>query len=229
MKYSIGRILKSLLNACFVALFAGLVLFLSSGRPDWLMAYVFIGANLINSFLMALIPDPELIAERARTKNKEGIKKWDLIFVNLLGWVCPTALLITAGLDKRFGWSVPMPVLFQVFALFIGLAGLLLADWAMLSNKFFSSFVRIQKERGHTVVTTGPYQVLRHPGYAGGLIFNMATPLILGTMWAFIPAVFLSAVTIFRTMLEDKTLHEELPGYREYAQKVPYRLFPYLW
>lgn len=229
MKYSIGRVLKSLLNACFIALFGGLVLFISSGRIDWLMAWIFIGANLVNSFVMAVIPDPELISERARASSREGIKKWDFIFVNLMGWVCPTALLITAGLDKRFGWSPQTPLLLQVFALVIGLSGLILADWAMLSNKFFSSFVRIQEDRGHTVVTTGPYQVVRHPGYAGGLIFNLTMPLILGTLWAFVPAVLLMAVTIGRTVLEDRTLQEELPGYREYAQQVRFRLVPYLW
>lgn len=229
MKFSIGRVLKSLLNACFMTLLGGLVLFISSGRIDWLMAWIFIGANLVNSFVMAVIPNPDLIAERALARSREGIKKWDFIFVNLLSWVCPTALLITAGLDKRFGWSPQMPLMLQVFALIIGLSGLLLADWAMLSNKFFSSFVRIQKDRGHTVVTTGPYQVVRHPGYTGGLLFNLTIPLIFGTLWAFAPAVLLMAVTIVRTFLEDKTLLEELPGYREYTQQVRFRLLPYLW
>jgi len=107
--------------------------------------------------------------------------------------------------------------------------GATLMAWAMQSNKFFSSVVRIQKDRGHTVVTGGPYRFIRHPGYAGMSGFMLATPLILNSRWAFAPAVATAAVTVLRTMLEDRTLRRELENYADYACEVRYRLLPAVW
>jgi protein-S-isoprenylcysteine O-methyltransferase Ste14 len=98
-----------------------------------------------------------------------------------------------------------------------------------MSNKFFSATVRIQKERGHTVVTGGPYQYIRHPGYAGGVMSDLATPVMLGSLWALIPAVLTGCLLVVRTALEDKTLKNELIGYKEYARQVRYRLLPGVW
>jgi protein-S-isoprenylcysteine O-methyltransferase Ste14 len=99
----------------------------------------------------------------------------------------------------------------------------------MRSNQFFSSVVRIQKDRGHTVVQDGPYRFVRHPGYAGMTAFTLATPLILGSYWAFVPAAITAAVTVLRTSMEDRTLHNELAGYPDYARRVPHRLLPAIW
>ncbi|MBC7224324.1 MAG: isoprenylcysteine carboxylmethyltransferase family protein, partial [Anaerolineae bacterium] len=108
-------------------------------------------------------------------------------------------------------------------------AGLGLATWAMASNPFFSAFVRIQRERGHRVVADGPYRYVRHPGYLGAIVFQMAIPLALGSLWALLPSGVAAALYVARTVLEDRTLQEELAGYREYAQKVRHRLLPGLW
>ena len=105
------------------------------------------------------------------------------------------------------------------------LAAALIA-WAMRSNTFFSSIVRIQKDRGHVVVTSGPYRLIRHPGCAGMSAFTLATPLILNSRWAFAPA---AAITVLRTALEDRTLHKELDGYADYARRVRHRLLPAVW
>ena len=107
--------------------------------------------------------------------------------------------------------------------------GHFLLTWSMMTNSFFSAVFRIQKDRGHAVVTTGPYQYVRHPGYVGIIAFGLATPLMLGTLWAFIPALFMLCISVVRTTLEDRTLREELQGYKEYATQVPYRLLPGVW
>ena len=108
------------------------------------------------------------------------------------------------------------------------LAAALIA-WAMRSNKFFSSVVRIQKDRGHVVIASGPYRFIRHPGYTGMAAFTLVTPLILNSRWAFVPAVITAAMTVLRTVLEDRTLHNELDGYADYARRVKYRLVPAIW
>jgi len=191
------------------------------------MAWVYIGIVVVGSTIAALIIDPELIAERSQFK--EGIKGWDIVLATLMARVIPLATLIVTGLDVRFGWSTQIPLALQIAALAIMVLGLLWANWAMVSNKFFSAVVRIQRDRGHTVVSSGPYRVVRHPGYAGGIIFNLATPLILNSLWAFIPAVLTVCITVVRTALEDRTLQDELDGYKDYAQRVRYRLLPGVW
>jgi protein-S-isoprenylcysteine O-methyltransferase Ste14 len=114
-------------------------------------------------------------------------------------------------------------------ALGVAILGLLVADWAVVSNKFFSGVVRIQKDRGHTVVTTGPYRYIRHPGYVGTILHHLATPVVLSSLWALIPAGLVICITIIRTAFEDQTLLEELDGYKAYAKRVRYRLLPNLW
>lgn len=98
--------------------------------------------------------------------------------------------------------------------------------WALTENRFFSSVVRIQTERGHVVCDSGPYRFVRHPGYAGNIIPLFGIVLALGSVWTLIPAVVAFIITVIRTVLEDRTLQEELPGYRDYAQRVRYRLMP---
>ena len=114
-------------------------------------------------------------------------------------------------------------------ALIVFVLGMGLFDWAMLSNRFFSGTVRIQEDRGHTVVADGPYRVVRHPGYVGMIVMFVLPPLVLGSLWALIPAGLAALATVIRTALEDKTLQVELPGYAEYAQRTRYRLLPRVW
>ena len=137
--------------------------------------------------------------------------------------------IIIAGLDYRFGWSAPIPLAISLAALLVGLLGFAFSTWALVENRFFSAVVRIQTDRGHSVCSTGPYRFVRHPGYAGGILFYLMTPLILSSWWAFIPALLTTIFTIIRTHLEDKTLQAELDGYEAYARQTRYRLLPGVW
>jgi protein-S-isoprenylcysteine O-methyltransferase Ste14 len=136
---------------------------------------------------------------------------------------------LVAGLDALFGWSPVFSLPAKILALVVILIGYALGSYALIENRFFSGMVRIQTDRGHHVVSSGPYSWIRHPGYAGALLVYLATPLFLDSRWAFIPAVFITVVLIIRTALEDKTLQAELPGYREYAGRVRYRLLLGVW
>jgi len=207
------------------------ILFLSSGRLDWWFAWVYLGIFVIgvgvNSFVLLRI-NPELIAERARQFTPET-KKWDRILATLWGLMSGVVSLMVAGLDVRFGWPPQIPLTVQLIAMLLHMFGSAFAGWALVSNAFFAGTVRIQTERGHTVVSTGPYRFVRHPGYAGWIVSNLAVVIFLGSIWALLPAVIAVVALVARTALEDRTLREELPGYEEYAQRVRYRLVPGIW
>ena len=210
------------------------VLFISAGRWDWGMGWVFVGLFIfttVGSRVLVLRQDPELAAERARSteKGREGVKDWDDLLSPLVALYGPLVIWIVAGLDERYGWSPQISLWVQGVAIIVAVLGSALATWAMLSNTFFSGTVRIQEERGHTVVSGGPYRYVRHPGYLAGILFDVATPLILGSLWALVPAGLTVCAFVVRTALEDRTLQEELDGYREYAQRVRYRLLPGVW
>jgi protein-S-isoprenylcysteine O-methyltransferase Ste14 len=210
--------------------FFGALLFLIAGRLDWLQGWVYLGMNALTQVLSAfiLIPRrPEMLAERSQVRS--GTKKWDRLLAPAILIVGTLALLITAGLDKRFGWSLPLNSGLWWSGLALAFASQMFVLWAMVCNPFFATTVRIQAERGQVVVRQGPYGLIRHPGYAGSLIFNLGIPLVLGSWWAFIPALLTIALTFVRTGLEDGTLLAELPGYKVYAAKVVYRLIPGLW
>jgi protein-S-isoprenylcysteine O-methyltransferase Ste14 len=139
------------------------------------------------------------------------------------------AIYVTAGFDAvRFEWST-MPLWLWPLGLALWLAGYALFTWSMGVNPFFEKTVRIQTERGHRVIDTGPYRFVRHPGYLGFFGWGLSTPLLLGSWWAFLPALLSMVSLVIRTALEDRTLREELAGYREYASKVRYRLIPGIW
>ena len=138
-------------------------------------------------------------------------------------------ILLVAGLDALFDWSPPFSIPAKIIALVIILAGNALGSYALFENRFFSGIVRIQTERGHQVISTGPYRWMRHPGYAGVLLLYLATPIFLDSRWAFLPALFLTVVLLIRTNLEDKALQNELEGYWAYANRVRYRLLPGVW
>jgi protein-S-isoprenylcysteine O-methyltransferase Ste14 len=212
-------------------LFTAALLFGSAGRLDWAMGWALVGvyALWVGGVAVILIPtNPEMLAERAR-RSLEGTKKWDMVILSVVG-VIELVKLIVAGLDMRWGWSPQFPLALQLAGVVVAvLAQDVLLTWSMAANAFFSMTVRIQEERGHTVVTGGPYRYVRHPGYAASILFLLATPLILSSVWAFIPSGISVLLSVVRTALEDKTLLEELDGYEEYAQRVRYRLLPGIW
>ena len=138
-------------------------------------------------------------------------------------------LPLVAGLDALFDWSTASGLPAKILSLAVMLAGYALGSYALIENRFFSGMVRIQADRGHHVVSSGPYRWIRHPGYAGALLAYWATPVFLDAYWAFLPVLFLTVVLVIRTELEDRTLQDELDGYREYARRVRYRLLPGAW
>ncbi|MCI5225010.1 MAG: isoprenylcysteine carboxylmethyltransferase family protein, partial [Candidatus Electrothrix sp. AR4] len=129
-------------------------------------------------------------------------------------------------LDHRFGRSPVFPTGLVLLGFILIAWGYAFAAWALVENRFFSSVVRIQTDRGHLVCDTGPYRLVRHPGYAGNILALAGIVLALGSIWTLIPAMVALIITVIRIMLEDQTLQDELPGYREYAQRVRYRLIP---
>jgi protein-S-isoprenylcysteine O-methyltransferase Ste14 len=138
--------------------------------------------------------------------------------------------LLVAGLDVgRYGWSPPIPSTAQVVALAAFALGNAIGSWAMVRNKYFSTFLRIQSDRGQEVITDGPYRYVRHPEYAGTILASIALPISLGSLWALIPASLGACGFVIRTIYEDKVLMKELGKYREYAQVVPFRLLPGIW
>jgi len=206
------------------------LLFISAGRLDWIGAWVYLAVYVafiaVNAITM-LPRNPDLVAERS-AMNKKDAKGWDKA-VNVLGAVFGLSLLIVAGLDIRYGWSPTYASTIQIIALVFLVLGNAITSWAVASNRFFSAIVRIQRDRGHTVVTGGPYRIVRHPGYSGFVFVALAMPFLVGSLWALVPAVLMIALMIARTWLEDRTLHAELPGYSEYAQHTRYRLLPGVW
>lgn len=223
-----AQILKSFVQIILSLAVTSLSLFGSAGRLNWLNAWILLALNLCASVTTTLLlwRDPELLAER---RNARAGKSWDKPIVFIVVLLGPVATWITAGLDARFYWSEDMGPLAVVAGVVVAVLAVVLIAWAMRSNTFFSSVVRIQKNRGHSVVSSGPYRFVRHPGYTGFSAFTLVTPLILNSWWAFVPAAATVAVTVLRTALEDRTLQNELDGYVDYAHRVKYKLVPTIW
>jgi protein-S-isoprenylcysteine O-methyltransferase Ste14 len=204
-------------------------LFWSAGRIDWWPAWAAIALWLacytaMDIHLLRLNPD--LMAERLTPPK--GAKTWDRAILSILR-LLQLVRYILAGLDQRYGWTSGFPLTAQIAALIVGVLSYALLIWAMASNAFFSQIVRIQSDRGHTVVTNGPYRYVRHPAYVGMLVFELAMPTLLASWWAIIISGLCAILLLLRTTLEDHTLQAELPGYVNYAQQVRYRLVPGIW
>jgi len=215
-------------------LIQAVLLFWSAGRSDWLNARIYIMWLLIYTvvFSIAMIRgNPELLNRRGQAmKALRAIetKNFDRTFFK---FYTPLLLLtpIILGLDAgRFRWS-SMPVALFLTGIFLMIIGHIVFGWAMYSNHYFEGTVQIQKDRGHQVCTAGPYRYVRHPGYLGQILVFIGTPLVLESWWGFIPAGVIVVLFGLRTAWEDRTLREELQGYREYTNHVRYRLFPLVW
>ena len=221
-------VLKRFLPMIFSFMLTAACLFGSAGSFDWPNAWLLLAINFAAGLaaLAVFRQSPDLLAERSNTKAG---KSWDKPIVFCVVLVGPAATWITAGLDVRFQGSQSFGVPWVAFGALAATAAAAFIAWAMRANRFFSSVVRIQSERGHTVVSSGPYGIIRHPGYTGMALFTLLTPLILDSRHAFIPAVITAAICIMRTALEDTTLRGELDGYAEYSAHVKYRLMPFIW
>jgi len=206
-----------------------LILFLSAGKIDYWQGLVYVFIGLIMSVLNYTIlrPDSDLLTER--TKPGEGSKNWDKILLGL-SLLMTISMYTVAGLDSgRYLWSPNFHWSLSLIGIFLTASGQLLFLLAQKQNKFFSSTVRIQTDRNHTVCDTGLYKIVRHPAYLGSIIQLFGFPLLFGSLWSILPAGLLIALHVTRTYLEDKTLKEELSGYSEYSLNTRYMIFPYIW
>ena len=207
-----------------------LALLICSGKLDWVNAWVFFMVSMIYqtiNVIIMIVWHPETLNERGKLA-KEGTKPFDKIFIVLWMPVNLLSMAIMAWDAVRFQWSY-MPFWVLILGVLLTVPGFSLGLWAMLSNPYFELTVRLQEDRNQRVITSGPYKLIRHPGYAGEIIMLLATPLMLGSFWGYVPTIGVILLLIVRTALEDRTLREELPGYEEYANKTRYRLFPYIW
>jgi protein-S-isoprenylcysteine O-methyltransferase Ste14 len=205
------------------------ILFVSAGRLNYWqgLIYVSIGFIMLVLSYTVLRIDAELLKERS--KPGEGTKKWDK---NILGlsFLVTISMYIIAGLDSgRYHWSPGLHWSLYMLGIICTVVGQLLFLIAQKQNKFFSSTVRVQTDRGHTVCDTGLYKIIRHPAYSGSIIQSIGFPLLFGSFWSVIPISFSVLLLVIRTNLEDRTLINELEGYREYIHKTRYKIIPYVW
>ena len=203
-------------------------LFGAAGQLLWPMAWAVLGVYAVTKAATFAFVDSELIMERVAPGP--GVDRVDVVLatLGLLGLYPGT--FVVAGLDAiRLGPDIAIPQSAQVTAFFVFALGYGFAFWAIRSNPFFSTFVRIQDDRDHSVVSSGPYALIRHPGYAGVLLAHMALPFALGSSWALVPASIATIFFVARTSREDRTLRDHLAGYREYQARVRWRLLPGVW
>jgi protein-S-isoprenylcysteine O-methyltransferase Ste14 len=225
--------LRSSATALFARRFAavvliGVLLFVAAGSLRWWQGWTYLGVAALAQIATTLLVPSGLLAERTKRRH-EGQQRWDRLLFTAVGQLFARVIPIVAGLDFRFGWKPEIAVWAEVVALAFLVLGTALFIWSMRVNAFFSRLVRLQGDRGHVVVSGGPYQYVRHPGYVALVVNMIAGPVLLGSVWATIAGAVAATLVIVRTALEDKLLHGELEGYAEYAGRVRWRLLPGLW
>ncbi|MEN6384223.1 MAG: isoprenylcysteine carboxylmethyltransferase family protein [Phycisphaerales bacterium] len=206
-----------------------ILIFLSAGTLNYWQGWLVVGFYLVFTVITSkkFIKRKELVQERI--KPGPGIKWWDKIIFRIFVPLTTITMFFSALDCGRFYFSPELPIFVYVISFISMVASYCFITWAMFTNNFFSSRVRIQSDRGQYVVQRGPYKYVRHPGYLGVVFWMPSTAITLGSLWGLIPAGLAVFTIIIRTYLEDKTLQKELPGYSEYAQKVRYRLIPMIW
>ncbi len=219
---------KILLQLILVLVVVPFLPMLIPWRWGWWEAWVYALVNIIGFIASRTMISEDLRRERARATEHENIEPWDLKLVKLIS-LGLLSVPLSVGLEARFGSLVTFGLSVKLIAIALLLGGYAFATWALVTNRFFSGVVRIQEDRGHEVVDSGPYRIVRHPGYLGTLIVYLGTPLLLDSIWTYLPVLLLTSVFVRRTALEDLTLQEKLPGYAEYTQRTRYRLLPGVW
>jgi protein-S-isoprenylcysteine O-methyltransferase Ste14 len=209
-----------------------LILVMCGGDLGWWQAWLYsllIVAAGIGGRMWAEQRHPGLMAERQNIENIQNAKAWDKVLAPLMAVSVGYPMVFVAGLDHRYHWSSEFPLWLIVIGFILISLGYAFAAWALAENRFFSSVVRIQTDRGHVVCDSGPYRFVRHPGYAGNILALFGIVLALSSVWTLIPAAVALIIAVIRTELEDRTLQDELPGYRDYARRVRYRLIPWIY
>jgi len=209
-------------------LFVALLMFVPAGDLGWRRGWLFLLVCLAVSAVF--VPtiwrvNPGLLVARSRMR---WAKRWDMILSSIM--IVPvTAIFLVAALDDgRFHW-LPLPLWLCGIGYLMFLVGMGLGTWVGAVNKFAEGRVRIQTERGHTVIDTGPYAIVRHPGYVAAVFLFGGIALSLGSLWALVPVGLFCVLLILRTQWEDQTLQAELTGYKEYTARVRYKLIPGVW
>jgi protein-S-isoprenylcysteine O-methyltransferase Ste14 len=211
----------------FFGVLPAVAIFILAGRWDlwnvWAYAAIAVAVQTFQALALQRV-SPDLLKERVKPTNRgrNPLAALGAIGTFALYWGI-------AGLDQRFHWSDSVPLAGIVAGLVAFAIGLGLLTWSMLVNSFFSTSVRIQDDRGQRLISAGPYGIVRHPGYAGGILALFASALALNSLLAIIPAVILLVVIAYRTAIEDRMLQGELAGYADYAVKVRFRLMPGIW
>ena len=206
-----------------------LVLLICGGDLGWWQAWLYsllIVAAGIGGRLWAEQRHPGLTAERQNIENYQNAKAWDKLLAPLMAVSIVFPLVIVAGLDHRYHWSPEFPLWVNAVGFILIALGYFLGAWSLAENRFFYGVVLIQTDRGHVVCDSGPYRFVRHPAYAGSIFPLFGIVLALDSVWTLFPVAAATIITVLRTVLEDRTLKEELPGYRDYARRVRYRLLP---
>jgi len=208
-----------------------LVLLISGWDFGWWQGWLYSALIVITGIgprMWAEKRHPGLLEERGKLGKDQNVKSWDKVLAPLMALSLSFLLVVVAGLDHHFGWSPVFPIWLNILGFILIVTGYAFAGWALAENRFFSTMVRIQTDRGHTVCDSGPYRIVRHPGYAGNVLALPGMVLAFGSVWTIIPVIVALIIAFIRTTLEDKTLQEELPGYQDYARRVHYRLIPFV-
>ena len=206
-------------------LFFSLFLLLPAGTFYFWQLYVYLAVlmgPLIFVVRYFLKNDPEFLVHRMTMKEKEREQKKIIslsAIAYLIGFLLP-------GLDRRFGWS-DIPTAIVLAADLLVMASYIFIVYVFKQNRYASRVIEVQKDQ--KVISTGPYSIVRHPMYSGMFIMFFSTPIALGSYWAVIPFALMPVTIFFRILNEEKVLSEQLPGYKEYCEKVRYRLIPYIW
>jgi protein-S-isoprenylcysteine O-methyltransferase Ste14 len=220
---------KHWVGSIITYLLVPLVLLISGWDLGWWQGWLYsalIVAAGIAPRMWAEKRHPGLLAERGKLGKDQNVKSWDKVLAPLMAVSMTFPLVIVAGLDHHFGGLLVFPTWLNILGFILIVLGYTFAGWALAENRFFSTMVRIQTDRGHMVCDSGPYRIVRHPGYAGNILALPGIVLAFGSVWTIIPVIVALIIAVIRTALEDKTLQEELPGYRDYVCRVRYRLIP---
>jgi protein-S-isoprenylcysteine O-methyltransferase Ste14 len=216
-----------------MAIFICAPLFLGAGTLDWAWGWIYSITTLLGWIGLSIVlarENPELLNQRGKRTQQIGVgtKQWDWIILSIYS-ILLLATPFVAGLDYRFGWSMPTSLIGNIIGIVVLVLSFALLTWAMAVNRFFEVTARIQQTRGQQAITSGPYRYVRHPGYVAVILQFIVIPLALGTLVAWIPALLGSLLFVLRSALEDRALQNELPGYGDFVKQTRYRLLPGVW
>ncbi len=222
--------LKGLVIWYFLIILSFLILIFSSGRLDWLNAWIYFFISILYqtiNTLVAIRVNPEMLNSR-NAFSKEGTKLFDKFFAIIYIPMIILSMVIMALDSVIYTW-LALPFWTLLLGVIISIPGFFFGFYALITNPYFELSVRVQMDRNQKVVNSGPYKIVKHPGYLGQIILLISTLLMLGSGWGFLPIGIIIILFIVRTALEDRTLKRELNEYEEYAEKTRYRLFPFIW